>query len=76
VSKNKKKKKDLTAGLPPLKKVEGLLPYEVDLHWDVKFAEDIDKEPGLRENRELHRILAENGYDVKEWLNDPPNYQI
>lgn len=62
-----KKKPKLTDGLLPLKKVEGRMPYFLDLMWDIKVAEDIDRE-GQRDNPTLQRALAEHGYDVKAWL--------
>jgi hypothetical protein len=62
----RKKKDRLLEGLPPLKKVEGELPYVFDLFWDIKYAEDLDKDD--KNNSVVQRLLAENGYDVKEWL--------
>lgn len=59
--------KNLAAGLKPLKKVEGRLPYVFDLHWDAKTAEDFIRYK-LYENNDAVRLLAEHGYDVKEFL--------
>jgi hypothetical protein len=50
------------------KRVEGRLPYVFDLHWDCKTAEDLERDPALIGDRDVQRMLAENGYDVREWL--------
>jgi hypothetical protein len=45
------------------------LPYEFDLIWDAKCGRDLKYIRDYKTNNELHRRLAENGFDVKEWLN-------
>lgn len=62
-----RRKPNLLDGLKPLKKVEGRLPGILDTLWDIKYPEDINRyEPG---NPDVLRLLAEHGYDVKEWIN-------
>lgn len=51
----------------PLKRLEKNtpLPYVFDLHWDAKKGKDLEN---LKGNKLVQQFLAENGFDVQEWL--------
>ncbi len=57
----------MLSDLPPLTPIEDNtpLPYVFDLLWDAKTGRDLD---ALRNNRDIQRYLAQNGFDVKSWL--------
>ena len=45
-----------------------VLPGIFDTLWDAKTGSDLFLVPNFRSNGELHRLLAEFGFDVREWL--------
>jgi hypothetical protein len=59
--------KELVSNLPPLKTITDdiELPYVFDLLYDIKFGSELKH---YRNNRDVLRKLAENGFDVEKWL--------
>lgn len=53
---------------PKPRRVAGSLPYEFDLNWDIKTADDLAREWARLDSSVLRLTLARHGYDVAEWV--------
>jgi hypothetical protein len=64
-------KKSLTDGLKPLLIIEATtkLPYLLDTLYDIKEGWQLEQ---YRDNNSVHRIMAQNHFDVQRWLSSPP----